>query len=378
MKTNILATAVALSDQDLLNRINALAGKEREASVELLAHLAALELRPSLYAAQGYGSLFAYCTQALRLPEDSACNRIRATRVCRRFPEILDLLASGSLTFSTVRMLGPHLTESNHTSVLAQAVNRTREEIEALIAELAPRPDVAASVRKLPCPKQSHEGDVEPADICGAPASGATALPLLKPATPMPGSMGADPPAASLSGASSPSNPTAACLSGAPFGSDESADPGSTGSVPPPSAPWRHRAIVRALAPQRYRVQFTIGQDAHDQLRRLQALLRREIPSGDAGLIFEQALALLVEKVEKAKLGAGARQRSKAVIRPGADKPDKVAAGRLRPRETPSRHIPNEVRRLVWMRDAGQCAYVSAGGQRCRERTFLELHHIRP
>ena len=59
METNILATVVALSDQDLLSRIDALAGHEREATAELVAHLAALELRPSLYAAQGYGSLFA-------------------------------------------------------------------------------------------------------------------------------------------------------------------------------------------------------------------------------------------------------------------------------------------------------------------------------
>lgn len=59
MKTNTLARVVALSDDDLLSRVQALAGHERETTVELVAHLAALELRPSLYAAQGYGSLFA-------------------------------------------------------------------------------------------------------------------------------------------------------------------------------------------------------------------------------------------------------------------------------------------------------------------------------
>jgi hypothetical protein len=40
-----------------------LAGKEREASVELVAHLAALDGRPALYAVQGYGSLFSYRVQ---------------------------------------------------------------------------------------------------------------------------------------------------------------------------------------------------------------------------------------------------------------------------------------------------------------------------
>jgi hypothetical protein len=64
MRTNILAIAVALPDRDLLARLDALAATEREAMAEMVAHLAALERRPSLYLAQGYGSLFEYCTRA--------------------------------------------------------------------------------------------------------------------------------------------------------------------------------------------------------------------------------------------------------------------------------------------------------------------------
>src|SRR6266496_1309800 len=100
MKTNILATAAGLSDQDLLTRLKLLAGREREACADLVAHLAALDGRPAVYAAQGYSSLFSYCTQALRLSEDAACTRIEAARACRRFPFILELLASGSLTLA--------------------------------------------------------------------------------------------------------------------------------------------------------------------------------------------------------------------------------------------------------------------------------------
>src|SRR6267142_5204659 len=117
MQNNILVTASALTDQDLLARLETLAGKEREASVELLAHLAALDTRKMLYSAQGYGSLFNYCTQDLRLSEDAACNRIEAARACRRFPLILELHASGSLTLTAVRLLAPHLTPENHQSV---------------------------------------------------------------------------------------------------------------------------------------------------------------------------------------------------------------------------------------------------------------------
>jgi hypothetical protein len=52
---NILVTASALSDQDLLARLETLAGEEREASVELIAHLAALDSRPALFLAHASG-----------------------------------------------------------------------------------------------------------------------------------------------------------------------------------------------------------------------------------------------------------------------------------------------------------------------------------
>src|SRR5258706_1020028 len=150
MNTNMLTLASRLSDQDLLARIGVLAGKEREASVELVAHLAALETRPSLYAGQSYGSLFGYCTQVLLLSEDAACNRIEAARACLGFPVILDHPASGAMSLTSVRLLRRHLTPENHVAVLARACGKRRREIEALVAELAPRPDVPSSVRKVP------------------------------------------------------------------------------------------------------------------------------------------------------------------------------------------------------------------------------------
>ena len=242
MNTNTLALASHLSDHDLLARLVRLASAEREASAELVAHLAALELRPSLYAALGHGSLFDYCTAALRLSEDAACSRIAVARACRRFPAILDALASGEVSLTSVRLLAPHLTPENHRDVLARASGRRRRGIEALVAELAPRPDVSTSVRKLPAP----------------------------------------------SPVTTPSVPTA--LSPAPMESIR-AVPSPTGaspavSSPPVFTPPAHRPIVQPTSPERYRVQFTIGKESRDKLRRVQDLLRREIPNGDAGLIF--------------------------------------------------------------------------------------------
>ena len=42
-----------------------------------------------------------------------------------------------------------------------------------------------------------------------------------------------------------------------------------------------------------------------------------------------------------------------------------------------SRHIRAAVRREVWRRDEGQCAFVGTTG-RCTERGFLEFHHVEP
>jgi hypothetical protein len=307
MNTNMLTLASGLSDHDLLDRIAALAGRERETSAELVAHLAALDARPSLYAARGYGSLFSYCTQVLRLSEDATCNRIDAARASRRFPMILDLLASGAVSLTTVRMLRPHLTPENHEAVLAGASGRSRQEIVELIAHLAPRPDVPSSVRKLP----------------------ATPLPAAHPSVPVT-------PAPAAPAVSQP-------------------EPAAHFLTPPPTA----RPIIEPTAPERYRVQFTVGKDTHDKLRRLQALLRREIPNGDPGAIFDRAVTLLLEKVEKAKLGATTKPRP---IRPGTD--------------NHSRHVPNQSRRVAWRKDGGQCAFMARDGRRCTERAFIEFHHV--
>jgi 5-methylcytosine-specific restriction endonuclease McrA len=315
MNTKVLtATTASLSDNDLLARLHALAGREREESVELVAHLAELDSRPALYAGQGYGSLFNYCTRALRLSEDAACNRIEAARACRRFPEILELLAAGDLTLTSVRLLARHLTAENHQAVFARASNRSRREIEELVAELAPRPDAPTLVRRLPS----------------------------APTTPA---------------ATSPQE-----LSGATAGAAETARP----SIASPATP---RPIVQPLAPERYRVQFTVGRQTQEKLRRLQDLLRREIPDGDAARIFDRALTVLLESVEKTKLATADSPRTPSSIRPGTD--------RRGTRELSSRYILRPVRRAVWQRDGGQCAHVSALGQRCEERTYLEWHHIR-
>lgn len=378
MKINILDTALALSDQDLLARLDVLSAAERETAAELVAHLAALELRPSLYAAQGYGSLFDYCTQVLKLSEDAACTRTRAARICRTFPIVLDLLSSGVVTLTALRLLQPHLTAENHEAVLARAAHRSCEEIKVLVAELAPQPDVPSSVRKLPSQPTAGlesratlmlEGRITSVAVTDVPDG----IPSVVPG---PDSAGAATQTKRESGVPTP--------------------------VIRQTVVAGRRSVVQALAPERFRVQFTIGQDTHDKLKRLQALMRREIPSGDVGVIFDQAVDLMLEKVERAKLGAkkrnprwaGTRKNGVAyeerirfetdgrgregaeVSRPAVARVAHAVRRGVQPK--PSRQVPNPVRRAVWWRDRGQCAFIGDTGHRCTQRAFLEIHHIHP
>jgi hypothetical protein len=138
-----------LSDDELLTEVKRLASVDRCVTVDLVRALIALDSR-RLYLGQGCASLFVYCTRILCFSEHAAYARIEAARAARRFPVILDLLHEGAITLTTVTLLGPHLTETNHRVVLDEARLRSKREVEQIVARLRPRPDVAPSVRRCP------------------------------------------------------------------------------------------------------------------------------------------------------------------------------------------------------------------------------------
>jgi hypothetical protein len=118
-------------------------------------------------------------------------------------------------------------------------------------------------------------------------------------------------------------------------------------------------AAPEPLSPGRYKIQFTVSTETYNKLRLAQDLLRHSIRNGDAAAILDQALTLLLADLSKKKLAATLRPRiAKA-----------AASG--------SRHIPSAVKRAVWARDGGGCAFVGTAG-RCRETGFLEFHHVVP
>jgi hypothetical protein len=303
MMTNAFVSLCELSDHDLLECARDAVGRERFATAQLVALLMELDAR-RLYLGEGLSSLFTYCTQALHYSEHAAYNRIETARAARRFPMILGLIESGDVTLTAVRLLAPHLTDDNHRDVLERALHKSKREIELLIATLHPRPDALSIVRKLPTPA-------------------ATTLPPPTPQT--------------------------------------HATPDVSTSVAPaaPARPTLRPAEIKPLAPERYKIQFTVNRETYEQLRRVQDLLRHRVPNGDPAIIFERGLRLLLADLERTRMGKVARPRAARVTKKD------------------SRHIPAAIKRTVWERDNGRCAFKGLHG-RCHETSCLEYHHVVP
>jgi 5-methylcytosine-specific restriction endonuclease McrA len=243
-----------LSDPVLLRDLAAAVARSSTATADVLAHIAEVDAR-KLYLPAAYPSMYAYCVGELRLSEDAAFKRIKAARAARRFPEIFKAVAEGRLHLSAVVLLAPHLTEDTADELLAAATHRSKSDIEQLLAERFPQPDMLAWVAAIPTPTDTRSAEQQ------APGPVEDRL--------APGRVGAD-------------------LQQAP-------------------GPVGDRPRVKPLAPQRFAVQFTMSQVGRDKLRYAQELLGHRVHSGDIAAVFEQALDALVERLEKRKFAATSR-----------------------------------------------------------------------
>ena len=242
--------ACDLSDRDLLAELERAVSCERQAMARLIALLMEVDSR-KLYAGQGCSSLFTYCVQVLHLSEHAAYLRIEAARSARRFPAILDRLADGSLHLTAVSLLGPHLTAANCDDLFCAATHQSKREVEQLVARVRPQPDVPAIVRKCPTPASPLISETPPSAETEAVA---------------------EEPVSSISST-------------------------SVVTVPLPARP----ATIKPLAPERYRVQFTMSHETYEKLRRVQDLMRHSNPTGDVAAIVDRALTLLLADSQRLK-----------------------------------------------------------------------------
>lgn len=118
-------------------------------------------------------------------------------------------------------------------------------------------------------------------------------------------------------------------------------------------------ACLGGTSAPRVRLTLMISLETEERLHEARNLLRHVVPNGDVAEIFDRSLKSLIRDLRRVKFA-------------------EVDAPRSRPGRPPrGRQIPADVRRAVEARDGRQCAFEGSEG-RCKERGFLEFHHLRP
>ena len=138
-----------LADDTLLRDGSAHIARNRWGLADALAHIAEIDAR-ELYLPLGYASMSAFCRGAWRLSDDVAGKYIHAARAARRSPALFVAVAEGRLELCGVLLLAPRLSPENAEELISAATHKTRVEIEQLLADRFPRPNVETRVTPLP------------------------------------------------------------------------------------------------------------------------------------------------------------------------------------------------------------------------------------
>jgi hypothetical protein len=165
----------ALSNEEILSSLTALVAQGNRISSDIITYLAEVEER-RIHLELACPSMFEFCQRKLGFSEGETFLRLAAARLVRRFPAVLEAIASGRVHVSNVVLLRDHFSEGNVEELLAQVTGRSKREAEQLVARLAPKPDVLSSIRKLPetaAPK--HQGPIatpSPMSACSTETAG--------------------------------------------------------------------------------------------------------------------------------------------------------------------------------------------------------------
>ena len=231
-----------LADHVLVHDTKAHNSQERTATATFLAHLAEMDER-KLYLPAAYPSMYLYCVRELHMSEDAALKRIRVARVARKHPAIFPAVADGRLNMTAVLLLKGYLNPENAQELLAAAAHKTKAEVESLLAQRFPQPDVPTFVQ---------------------PVGGSIAQPV---ATQGP----------------------------------------QLAPEPVDHSPASSRSKVAPLSPERFGLQTTLDRETRELIGYSQELLGHALPTGDVAEVIKRAFILFVEYLEKRKFAKSAR-----------------------------------------------------------------------
>lgn len=118
-----------LNDAQLLDGLNNTVARCHQSIAWVLAHLAEVDRR-KLYLNRAKPSLFQYAVDILHMSESEAYMRIYAARAAVDHPVIFEMVASGQLHLTAIRLVGPHLRRGSRNCGQSSRVAQRRDSQE--------------------------------------------------------------------------------------------------------------------------------------------------------------------------------------------------------------------------------------------------------
>lgn len=255
----------------------------------------------------------------LRFSEGTVWNRLQVVGVARRFPQILEALARGRISFSVAGSLAAKLTNENVDELLKLSEGKSTREVRALLASLDPQPAVRPAIAKRAQPiargGPNNDSTVAPRDVFGAA----------------------------------------------------------------PDAPSRGKLEPAEL--EHFNFRFVGSRELKVKLQRFAEVLSVENPEQNMAKVFERALEIALHHRDP-KCRAERRARAETQPPPAEVRDDQLQPGTppagAAAENSRSRYVPIVLRDKVLERASHRCEYRSPDGRRCTARTALQIDHVVP
>ena len=328
-----------------------------------------------------------YVTQALCVSEGAAACRIQVAGVCRRFPQILQALASGEINLTVASRVSPVLTEENCDYLLRKCRKMSSRDVLALLIDLKLRREPVAKPSLRKASTFAEKGAVGGDDSGTAPvkSTGNSTKELRRNID---------------VSAVGPASPEKNCFQPKDTDMALAAEPlllfresGATPDVDPDNQ------SIAPLVAARYNLKLSISAELKDKIDRLAEVMGLANAVTHMEKIIEQAVddALArrdpickeerrLSREQRARPNVTAMAEDASTTSRGAmslpsgqtqrNRAHKLHdAGAVKGREG---YVAAQVRATALKRAAYRCEFISADGERCRARHDLEIDHILP
>ncbi|HLE00595.1 MAG: hypothetical protein A2428_16255 [Bdellovibrionales bacterium RIFOXYC1_FULL_54_43] len=134
---------------------------------------------------------------------------------------------------------------------------------------------------------------------------------------------------------------------------------------------------ARPISATQTEIRFTAEETLLAKIEKLKSLLSHRNPNPSYAELIEMLADMALKRLDP-------EQKADATLEPRPEENPAEKRAATPPAESikripkQTRHIPQKLRRSVWKRDQGQCAFINREtGVRCGSNHLLEIHHLR-